>query len=198
MLRDITAGVMHGDPMAEQTQKPRKRRPTPPLTVNWLVTEAMRHLQRWPASEQRVRRLLWDRVKRAQSFHGGTKSEAAPLVSEAMASLVAQRVLDDGRLAELWVDSLMRRGTSRRMIVQKLRLKGIASDHITAAIEGYESDDGVDPEYASAMAYAKRRRLGVYRKPVDESYERRQKDLASMARAGFAYSVAQDVLKGDS
>ena len=183
--------------MNDESPKKRKRRPTPPLTANWLKTEAMRHLQRWPASEQRVRRLMWDRVKRAQSFHGGTREEAAPLVNEAMADLVQRKVLNDGRLAELWVDSLMRRGTSRRMIVQKLRLKGIDARHINAAIAGYVPDDGSNPEHSSAAAYAKRRRLGPYRRPVDDSYERRQKDLAAMARAGFSYSIAQDVLSGD-
>ena len=183
--------------MEESEGRKRKRRPTPPLTATWLKTEAMRHLQRWPASEQRVRRLLWDRVKRAQSFHGGTRAEAAPLVDEAMTSLIASKLLDDGRLAVLWVDSLMRRGTSRRMIQQKLRLKGIDVRHIKAALEGYETDDGSDPERTSAAAYAKRRRLGPYRRPVDDSHERRRKDLASMARAGFSYGVAQDVLSAE-
>lgn len=180
--------------VTDEHARTRKRRPTPPLSVNWLKTEAMRHLQRWPASEQRVRRLMWDRVKRAQSFHGGTRSEAAPMIAQAMTELLASKLVDDGRLAVLWVDSLMRRGTSRRMIQQKLRQKGIDGSHISAAIEAYETDDGSDPERATAMAYAKRRRLGCFRQPPDDSYERRQKDLASMARAGFSYGIAQDVL----
>lgn len=180
--------------MDEEEGRKRKRRPTPPLTANWLTTEGMRHLQRWPASEQRVRRLMWDRVKRAQSFHGGTKAEAAPLVAQAMESLLKAKLVDDGRLAVLWVDSLMRRGTSRRMIQQKLRLKGIDGAHIKAAMDGYETDDGSDPERTSAAAYAKRRRLGPFRHPYDDSFERKRKDLASMARAGFSYGIAQAVL----
>ena len=68
-------------------KKERKRRPTPPLSVKWLTLEAVRHLERWPASERRIRELLWKRVKRAQSFHGGTREEAAPLVAEAMQAL---------------------------------------------------------------------------------------------------------------
>jgi regulatory protein len=182
--------------MSERREK--RRRPTPPLTVGWLCGEAVAHLQRWPASERRVRQLLWKRVGRAQSFHGGTKEEAAALVAEAMAKLVAGSLVDDGRFAQLWVVSLRRRGTSGRMIRQKLRDKGVEGHHIEAALEAYEDDEGVDPERASAMAYAKRRRLGCHRHPFDDSRERRSKDLASMGRAGFSYGVAQDVLMGAS
>ena len=177
------------------TPKKRKRRPTPPLSESWLRTEAIRHLQRWPASEFRVRRLLWQRVKRAQSFHGGTKEEAAPMVEAALASLIKTKMLDDGRFAQLWVDHLRRRGTSTRMIEKKLREKGVASSHISDALSAYEPDDGGDPEAASALAYAMRRRLGPYRRPYDPDPDRRRKDLAAMARAGFSYGVASDTLR---
>ena len=176
--------------------KEKKRRPTPPLTAGWLQAEAVQYLQRWPASEVRVRRLLWKRVKRAQSFHGGTEAEAAPLVEEVMDALRRHNFLDDARYARLWIDSLRRRGTSRRMIFKKLKEKGVAQEEIAAALDAHEPEEGGDSEHASAVAYAKRRRLGPYRVPLDESWERKKKDLASMARAGFSYGVAQSVLEG--
>jgi len=175
-------------------RKEKKSRPPPELTVGWLKSEAARHLQRWPATERRIRQLLWKRVGRAQRYHGGERSEAAPLVEETVAYLLEIRLVDDGRFAKLWVNSLRRRGTSGRMIHKKLQEKGVDSSHIQAAMAEYEDDDGVDPEKASAAAYAKRRRLGPFRVPYDESRERRQKDLAAMARAGFSYGVAQDVI----
>jgi regulatory protein len=174
--------------------KEKKRRPTPPLTASWLQAEAVQYLQRWPASESRVRRLLWRRVKRAQSFHGGTHEEAAPLIDEVMDWLGRHKFVDDARYARLWIDSLRRRGTSRRMIFKKLQEKGVPKEHIAKAIEDHEPEEGGDPEETSALAYAKRRRLGPYRVPLDESWERKRKDLASMARAGFSYGVAQAVL----
>ena len=178
--------------------KEKKRRPTPPLTTGWLQAEAVQYLQRWPASETRVRRLLWKRVKRAQSFHGGTQEEAAPLVEEVMEALRRNRFVDDARYARLWIDSLRRRGTSQRMIFKKLMEKGVAQHEIAAALEAHEPEEGGDPERASALAYAKRRRLGPFRVPVDESWERKQKDLSSMARAGFSCRLAQSVLEGET
>jgi regulatory protein len=181
-------------------QKPRKRRATPPLTVGWLRSEAVAYLQRWPASEVRVRRLLWKRIRRAQSFHGGTDEEAAPLVEEVIVALVDGRMLDDMRFATLWVDSLRRRGTSARAIRFKLREKGVAGNLIQAAIDAHEPDEegatAESSERAAARAYAKRRRLGSYRVVEDASWERKRKDLASMARAGFSFDVAKSVLEG--
>ena len=177
--------------------KEKKRRPTPPLTASWLQAEAVQYLQRWPASESRVRRLLWKRIKRAQSFHGGTNEEAAPLVEEVMEALRRNKFIDDARYARLWIDSLRRRGTSRRMIFKKLQEKGVAKEEIAVALDAHEPEEGGDSEKASALAYAKRRRLGPYRIPLDESWERKRKDLASMARAGFSYGIAQSVLEGE-
>ncbi len=178
-------------------KKEKKSRPPPALTVGWLKSEATRHLQRWPATERRIRQLLWKRVARAQRFHGGERSEAEPLVEEAVDYLRQVRLIDDGRFAKLWVTSLRRRGTSGRMIRKKLQEKGVDPSYVQEAMADYEDDDGIDPEKASALAYAKRRRLGPYRNPPDDSRERRHKDLSAMARAGFSYGVAQDVIDSD-
>ncbi len=194
----LCTGRVLGQRLSGLFVKEKKRRPTPPLTASWLQAEAVQYLQRWPASEVRVRRLLWKRIKRAQSFHGGTQEEAAPLVEEVMESLRRNRFVDDARYARLWIDSLRRRGTSQRMIFKKLMEKGVAQHEISAALEAHVPEEGGDPEEVSAVAYAKRRRLGPYRVPLDESWERKQKDLASMARAGFSYGIAQSVLEGKS
>ena len=175
-------------------KKEKKSRPPPELTVGWLKGEAFRHLQRWPATERRIRELLWKRVARAQRFHGGERDEATPLVEETVAYLLETQMIDDGRFARLWVNSLRRRGTSSRMIRQKMRDKGVDSSHVEVAMAAYEDDDGGDPETASAMAYAKRRRLGHFRVPYDDCSDRRRKDLAAMARAGFSYGIARDVI----
>ena len=99
----VAAGAI-GDCRYEETpmtyQKEKKTRPPPELTVGWLKSESIRHLQRWPATERRIRQLLWKRVGRAQGFHGGERGDAVPLVEEAVAYLKANRLIDDGRFAK--------------------------------------------------------------------------------------------------
>jgi regulatory protein len=54
---------------------------------------------------------------------------------------------------------------------------------------------GTDPaqrEFKAAAAYARRRRLGPYR--AKDRDEHRVRDLASMARAGFAFDLARRIV----
>ncbi len=60
--------------------------------------------------------------------------------------------------------------------------------------ESLRNEDSADAEFQAALAYAKRRRLGPYRIPPDDNHPRRQKDLASMGRAGFAFDIARQIL----
>jgi regulatory protein len=61
---------------------------------------------------------------------------------------------------------------------------------IAAALAGEEGD-----ELAAAHALARRRKLGPYRAGERASF--RQKDLAALARAGFAFGIAREVIDGD-
>ena len=52
-------------------------------------------------------------------------------------------------------------------------------------------------EWRAAVALARRRRLGPYR-PDNERKDKRARDLAAMARAGFDYDVARKVIDAAS
>ena len=168
----------------------KRRRASPPLTESWLRQQAIAYLQRYPASIQRTREVLWRRVNRSAEDHGDNPL-ASELVENVLAEFVESGALNDLRFAEAWVETLRRRGTSRSMIRSKLFQKGVRSHDIDDAL----AEEGEGCEESSAAAYAKRRRLGRYRSPFDDSRERYQKDLASMGRAGFAYGVASEALR---
>jgi regulatory protein len=48
----------------------------------------------------------------------------------------------------------------------------------------------------TARAYAKRRRLGIHRRP-DTRALHRDRDLGALARAGFSYDLARRVVDAD-
>ncbi|MGH6947427.1 MAG: regulatory protein RecX, partial [Kiloniellales bacterium] len=50
-----------------------------------------------------------------------------------------------------------------------------------------------EPELKAALAFARRRRLGPYRAEPDRA-GRRERDLAALARQGFAYELARRVI----
>jgi regulatory protein len=102
--------------------------------------------------------------------------------------------LNDARFALDWALTLQKRGTSRRLIQHKLREKGLSGHNIENALTSLFTEAG-DWETEAARKYAQRRRLGSFRAIADDSWERRQKDLASMARAGFSFDLAKRVLE---
>ena len=176
-----------------ESPRKKKRRPTPPLSTKWLHRQAVAYIERYQGSEKRVRQILWKRVRRAQSFHGGEDSVASSMIHEVIEQLKAEGRIHDTRFATDWAVSLQNRGSSSRMIRSKLQQKGLGAEAIDQALQTL-SHLGDDWEEESALAYARRRRLGPFRIPYDDSWERRQKDLASMARAGFGFGLAKKIL----
>ncbi|MGT2482208.1 RecX family transcriptional regulator [Methylobacterium oryzae CBMB20] len=78
--------------------------------------------------------------------------------------------MDDARFADTRLATLRRRGTSSRGVSAKLAAKGVPRDVVEAAMQA-ERDAasgrrGRRPSSEqAAQAYAKRRRLGPYRRP---------------------------------
>jgi regulatory protein len=66
---------------------------------------------------------------------------------------------------------------------------------VAAALDGEDRDRQADEE-AAAHAFARRRRLGPYRLTAREPY--RDKDMASLARAGFPFDLVRRVIGGDA
>ncbi len=106
------------------------------------------------------------------------------------AGLVDDRVYAEGRAL-----SLHRRGTAARVIRGRLRQKGVGDDDIEAALATV-AEENPDGDLAAAVNLARRRRHGPYRSTGPEP-DRRQRDLAALARAGFSYDIARRVLDGD-
>ncbi|HVY99680.1 MAG TPA: RecX family transcriptional regulator [Dongiaceae bacterium] len=171
-------------------RKPRK------LAAADLQDRALDYLGRYAASTRRLRQVLTRRIRRSAEAH---EMDPAPLLAEleqVIARLTRSGLLNDTAFAEMKARSLNRRGGSRRRIAAGLAASGVAATERAKAIERLE-EETPDAELAAALAYAGRRRLGAFRAKPDDSPERRRKDLAAMARAGFALDIARRALEGD-
>ena len=84
-------------------------------------------------------------------------------------------------------------GRSLRRIAAGLAAKGVDAADTAAAIASLR-DEAADPELAAAIAFARRRRLGPFRRdphPRDAELELRRAELAAFARAGFSRRTAE-------
>ena len=176
-------------PRSADEAKPTSKRP-PNVTRIGLEGAALRYLERFDCSVARLRKVLSERVAKAARA-GVAEAEAAPAIVEQILERYQESgLINDQRFAKNFAERARERGTSRRMIEQKLRARGISPDTVHGLLPRNES---AGSELESAQAFARRRRLGPHRKPeTREAY--RRKDLMAMARAGFDYDTASRVI----
>ncbi|UEM02671.1 RecX family transcriptional regulator [Skermanella rosea] len=174
---------------------PPGRRQQKPVTAQYLENAALYYLQRFASSSANLRRVLMGKVERSARAHGTDRSEGAALVEALIERYQRSGLLDDKAYAEMKASSLHRRGTSTRAIREKLSLKGVGGDEIAAALESVDEETPGDTELAAAVALARRRRLGPFRRTGRE--EHREKDMAALGRAGFGYQIARKVVDAE-
>ncbi len=171
------------------SRRPRK------VTAKSLDNAALHYLQRFATSAENLRRVLMRRVERSARAHETDRDEGAAHVDALVERFVSAGLVDDRVYAEGRALSLHRRGTAARVIRGRLRQKGVGDDDIEAALATV-AEENPDGDLAAAVNLARRRRLGPYRSTGPEP-DRRQRDLAALARAGFSYDIARRVLDGD-
>jgi regulatory protein len=171
--------------------------PAKPVTQARLEAIALFYLERFATSSANLRAVLTRRVRRSAREHGTDPEEGAAWTEALITRFLASGLLDDRAYAEAKTASLHRRGASARAIAAKLAAKGVPRDLVASSLgetddeRGYAARPGGD--LAAAAALARRKRLGPYR-PAEMQADHHQKDLASLARAGFSRAIAERVL----
>ncbi len=159
---------------------------------------ALRHLGRYATTQAGLRHVLHRRVMRwgqraaaegqDESLIATVAAEARLAIEAVSATLVADGLIDDAAYSAQRVRALQRSGRSSRAIAAHLIQRGISQDLLRETIP-----DDAEGEMEAAVLYARRRRLGPFRKPDAE--EDRTRVLGAFARAGFPAKIAQAVLK---
>lgn len=170
----------------------RKRRQPKPATQKRLRNAALYYIDRYATSAEHLKSVLMRRVSRSARLHNTDPREGQAWVDEIVEDLVNRKLVDDAAFAETRAVSLHRGGASRRKIAMALRAKGVGTDDIDAALRALE-DSHADAEFTAACNYARRRRFGPWR-DAGARAERRDRDLAAMARAGFGFQMAERVI----
>lgn len=179
--------------MAE-ARKARAREARRPLTAAALENAAVHYLSRFASSSGNLRRVLMHKVARAaRDGEEGQAAAGARMVEALIARYLDKGLLNDRAYAAQAAASLARRGASRFSIAGKLAQKGVDKELATRAIADLDEEGGAS-ELAAACALVRRRRLGPYRAPGKRA-EFRDKDLASLARAGFRLDLARRLLR---
>ena len=173
-----------------------KRRPPKKITQTYLHNAGLYYLGRFAASSQRFREIMTRKIKKSCAVHEDQNiEECYALLESLITDFQRSGLLNDETYAASKVKTMRRQGKSRRAITSYLNGKGIEPEiQITTlhkADTAFETSEK-DAEHAAAMIYAKKRKIGPFRTKTELSHE---KELAALARAGFSYEIASNVLK---
>ena len=108
-------------------------------------------------------------------------------IAKVMARLQEAGYINDADFAAQWTASRASKGLGTRRIRTELRMKGVNQQEIDQALSEVDDDELLQGAYKAAQKFARGKDLSS---PGD-----RQKILAALARRGFDFSLAKQVLQ---
>lgn len=189
-------------PCARHKKRRRVKVPTP----DYLANVALYYLSRFAASEADLRRVLDNRLRRAAMVYPDFAEDKTlqQTLRAAIDSIVEQHkksgILNDAAFAQMKANALRRAGRSARRITQQLQQRGVEAELVEAALCAADEGNSEESELNAAVALARRRGLGAFRKTGGAKAagtDQRRKDFATLARAGFSYDTARKVLESE-
>lgn len=161
-----------------------------PAAQRRLMNKAVHYLGRHSASQQRLREVLGRFALRKLGHFEPTEIQDA--ITVVVADCVRLGYVDDAAFALSQARSKRRSGRSALAIRRGLQQHAI-DDELVAEALGRADEDLSDGELGAALRHAERRRLGPFHNgEMDDA--KRQRHLASLARAGFALGIARQVM----
>ncbi len=168
-------------------------------TRSHLENAALYYVERFSSTADSLQKMLARRVLKSNHYHDTDVDEGMVWVADIVERYQKSGLIDDRSFAEARARTLHQRGNSAKVIRMKLMSKGVSAeliDHSLKLIDEASGEPG-SSELGAAQRLAKRRRLGPFAEPSKRA-ERRDKDMAALARAGFSYDIASKVIDGES
>ncbi|MZR30437.1 regulatory protein RecX [Sneathiella litorea] len=181
-----------------EDKKPKAKRPKKPVepTPKWLRDQALRYLNRFPATSHKMARHLIDKATPQLEHFDLSEEKLKEDVTKVVEDMIKAGFINNTEFAASKARVMARQGRSIAQIGLKLQeMEFSESDQARALDELGEDRHALDR--MAAARFVKRRRFGPY-KPEETRSERRNKELASLARQGFSFDVATLVIDAKS
>ncbi|WP_020401181.1 regulatory protein RecX [Kordiimonas gwangyangensis] len=177
------------------SEKHPKKKRAGKVTAGYLERAALHYLGRFASTQENLRKVLERKVRRRNEDGAAPTEEQVGWIADVVAKCVRYGYVNDETYASARAESLLRKGKPTRQIVQDLRFKGVSADVATETVDGLGDDEAdISADRQAAAAYVRRRRFGPYRREVRDTDGKREKEIASMMRAGFSYGLSVQTL----
>jgi len=151
-----------------------------PLDRAALEQMALNYVGRYATTRARLAGYLTRKLRER-----GWDGPEAPPVADIVGRMAALGYVDDRAFAEGRALALGRRGYGARRVAEALHAAGIDADDASGARE-----IAADAAWESALAFARRKRLGPFARARAAEAER-QRALQAFARAGHPFEIAR-------
>lgn len=183
-------------PSGKKEIKPPKK-----ISEKYLYNSGLAYLQRFPASSQHFKGVMMRKIQKSCRFHKDQDIEQCEKWLDALiGKFQGLALLDDAAYLKGMVTSFRRRGLSSMQIALKLSQKGYSRDEVTEELNKYDTDEYGDllenqnGDFFAALIFARKKRLGPFDRDNRKTPE---KYLATMARGGYSYDIAQKIINLD-
>lgn len=166
---------------AKNRSKSREIRAVPPLDAAALDRLALRYVERFATTRSRLTQYLVRKI-RERGWDGAPADPAA--LAEKLADL---GYIDDRAFGEARAAAMGRRGLGKRRVTGALHQAGLDEEDREAIVPAVE-----DRALETAMAFARRRRIGPFSAVRAERPER-EKQIAAMIRGGHDFTLARRI-----
>ena len=189
-------------PPSQQQSSDPERQISEERLIRRLKNKAFHYLGRYSSTEQRLYEVL-QRFSR-RKLEGVASDRLEKAIRTVISQCVSLGYVNDRSFAESQVRKGLQSGQSHAMIRAKLKAAGIIQSDAEAGFEA--ATDHLDRnrmELLSALRFATRRRLGCFGRNRSDDIRASdpklyEKQMAQLARRGFSYDIARQVLSLDS
>ncbi len=163
----------------------RTRRPLTPLDRAALERLGLRYVERYATTRGKLAAYLRRKI-RERGWEGEAPADPAAL-AERFSEL---GYIDDRAFAEAKAGAMGRRGLGARRVGEALRFAGIEAEDAEAVAPLIEDD-----RIASALAFARRKRIGPHAREACADRAILEKQVGAMVRAGHAPALAWKIAR---
>ncbi|WP_288900586.1 RecX family transcriptional regulator [uncultured Sneathiella sp.] len=179
-------------------KEPKAKRPRKPVepTPKWLRDQALRYLNRFPATSRKMAQHLFNKAAPQREHFDLPEEKLKEDIAKVVEDMIKAGFINDSEFAASKARIMARQGRSVAQIGLKLQEMEFSDNDQSDALDAL-GDDRQALDRRAAARFVKRRRFGPY-KPEEIRAERRNKELASLARQGFSFDVATLVIDAES
>ena len=160
-----------------------------------LTNKALHYLGQYASTTARLRQVLQKFA--THKLEGAGVEDIAAAIEAVITDCQKLGYIDDQNFIQSRIRAGRNAGRSERQILDKLRQAGIDRDSAAASLKAHREDNS-EAEKLAALIHIRKKRLGCYSKEQDIAPDRRQKQMAKLARAGFRLDIISFVLAIES